>query len=51
MSTSTAVGLHRRRRRLIAIFALVVAAAMAAAISSVFTQSMVVAHGATVISG
>lgn len=51
MSTSTAVGLHRRRRRLIAIFALVVAAAMAAAMSTVFTQSKAEAHGATVFPG
>ncbi|WP_084546730.1 lytic polysaccharide monooxygenase [Glycomyces arizonensis] len=51
MSTATAVGLHSRHRRLIAIMALVIAAAVAAALSTVFTQSKAEAHGATVFPG
>lgn len=51
MSTTTAVDLRSRRRRLIALFALIVAAAMAAAMSVVFTQTKAEAHGATVFPG
>lgn len=52
MSTATAEGLRgRRHRRLIAILALAIAAAMAAALSTVFTQSKAEAHGATVFPG
>jgi predicted carbohydrate-binding protein with CBM5 and CBM33 domain len=51
MSTATAVGLRGKHRRLIAIVVVAIAAAMAAAMSTVFTQSRAEAHGATVFPG
>ncbi|WP_460545838.1 lytic polysaccharide monooxygenase [Glycomyces halotolerans] len=51
MSTATAVGLHSKRRRLIAILALAVASALAVALSTVFTQERAEAHGANVFPG
>ncbi|MCH7230666.1 lytic polysaccharide monooxygenase [Glycomyces sp. L485] len=51
MSTATAVGLRSRRRRLVAILALIIAAAVAATLSTVFTQAKSEAHGATVFPG
>ncbi|WP_460495682.1 lytic polysaccharide monooxygenase [Glycomyces tarimensis] len=51
MSTAAAVGLRSRRRRLVAILALIVAAVVAATLSTVFTQSKSEAHGATVFPG